>query len=199
MIEVTRAEVFKSIEKHKLVAVIRGNSLADVISTVDRLLKAGIKLIEITFTIPSAHEVLKAVASEFKNSDMILGAGTVLDSETARIAILAGANFIVSPGVLLDVIKLCNRYSVAVIPGVRTPSEILTVLEYGVDLVKLFPADLQTLKALKGPFPNVRFMVTGGVDASNLKAWFSAGAFAVGSSSALTRMGVDIASWTSQI
>ncbi|MDR2634456.1 MAG: bifunctional 4-hydroxy-2-oxoglutarate aldolase/2-dehydro-3-deoxy-phosphogluconate aldolase [Clostridiales bacterium] len=181
-------------EKHKLVAVLRGNS-DEVYAAAERLASEGVKLLEITFTVREAPEILKSLCAKYKNTDVIVGAGTVLDAETARIALLSGAQFVVSPALCTDVIKLCNRYSVAVVPGIATASELLTALEYGVDLVKLFPADLKLLSALKGPFPNARFMVTGGVDEKNLSDWFKAGASAVGAGSALTAPGADVRKW----
>jgi Entner-Doudoroff aldolase len=143
-----------------------------------------------------------AVGAERKAPEadnVIIGAGTVLDAETARVAILAGAEFVVSPSACVEVVKLCNRYSVAAIPGITTATELLSVLEYGADFVKLFPANIEVLKALKGPFPNVGFMVTGGVDEDNLADFLKAGASAVGAGSNLTKKNADIKKWTEQI
>lgn len=121
---------------------------------------------------------------------MMLGAGTVLDSETARIAILSGANFIVSPGFNLDAAKLCNRYAVPYMPGCVTITEVLTAMEAGADIIKIFPADLfgpTIIKDIKGPLPHAKLMPTGGVDVSNVDKWIKAGAVAVGAGSSLTK------------
>ena len=120
---------------------------------------------------------------------MILGAGTVLDSETARIAILSGANYIVSPAFNLERAKLCNRYRVPYIPGCVTITEVITAMEAGADIIKIFPADLfgpKIIKDIKGPLPQAKMMPTGGVDVSNVDQWIKAGAVAVGAGSSLT-------------
>ncbi|MDR3216877.1 MAG: bifunctional 4-hydroxy-2-oxoglutarate aldolase/2-dehydro-3-deoxy-phosphogluconate aldolase [Clostridiaceae bacterium] len=192
-------EIFRLIEKHKLVAVLRGSSADEVYAAAERLVAAGVKLLEITFTVQDAPNILRSLCGKYKNTDVTVGAGTVLDSETARVALLAGAQFVVSPAVCPDVIKLCNRYSVAAIPGVATAGELLTALEYGTDFVKLFPGNAELLSALKGPFPNARFMVTGGVDEKNLSAWFKAGASAVGASTKLTAPNADIKKWVDAV
>ena len=183
------------IEKNRLAAVIRGG-FDEAVETAARLVGAGIKLLEVTFTVPRADEVIKELSLRYGTDDGIsVGAGTVLDAETARIAILSGAEFIVSPGLSIDVIKTFNRYSAAVIPGIATATELMSALEYGADFVKLFPANREVLKALKGPFPNVQFMATGGITEDNLKDWFSSGASAVGAGSNLTAKGANIKKW----
>ncbi|MDR3264086.1 MAG: bifunctional 4-hydroxy-2-oxoglutarate aldolase/2-dehydro-3-deoxy-phosphogluconate aldolase [Clostridiales bacterium] len=194
-----KEEIFRAIEQNKLVAVIRGSSQDGAYAAAERLIDGGVKLLELTFTVPQAQDVLAGLCGRYADSDIIVGAGTVLDAETARIAILSGARFVVSPTPSVEVIRLCNRYSVAVIPGIATAGELLSVLEYGADFVKLFPGDLNVLKALKGPFPNVRFMVTGGVDQKNLADWFKAGAAAVGAGSNLTSQKADIKKWTDTV
>ena len=173
---------FEACEKHKLVAVL--SCLAETaVDKASALVGKGVKIIEVTFRQSGAVEVIKTLAEKYKNSDVIIGAGTVLDPETARTAILAGAEFIVMPVVSEKTIKLCNRYSVACIPGIQTPNELFSALELGVDFVKLFPGNLAMLKALKGPFPNARFMITGGVTLANIPEWLNAGASALGASS----------------
>ncbi len=153
--------------------------LADV---ADALLAGGVEAIEITFTVPGAHRVLEQTADRLGDK-ILLGAGTVLDPETARTALLAGAEFIVSPTVNLDVIRLCRRYDKAVLPGALTPTEVLTAWEAGADVVKVFPSDLtgpKYLKALHGPLPQVRLMPTGGVDLGTAADFLRAGACALG-------------------
>ncbi len=182
--------IYQAIEKQGVVVVIRGNSVDQAVKTVEACYKGGVKIIEITFTVPSAEQIIKILTEKYANTDMIVGAGTVLDPQTARIAMLAGAKFIVSPSLNVETIKTCNRYGVPVMSGVMTPTEAQTAMEYGVDVLKLFPGDIAKpagLKALKGPFPQANIMPTGGVSADNVEDWFKAGAFAVGAGSFLTK------------
>ncbi len=183
-------DVYQMIKKQGVVVVIRGNDLQEAIKTVEACYKGGIKVIEVTFTVPRADELIKILVEKYAGSDMLVGAGTVLDPETARIAMLAGAQFIVSPSLNVDTIKMCNRYGVPVMSGVMTPTEAQTAMEYGVDILKLFPGDIAKpagLKALKGPFPNANIMPTGGVSQDNVEEWFKVGAYAVGAGSFLTK------------
>ena len=182
--------VYKAIKEQGVVVVIRGNDLQEAIKTVEACYKGGIKIIEVTFTVPKADELIKTLVEKYAGSDMLVGAGTVLDPETARVAMLAGAKFIVSPSLNIDTIKICNRYGVPVMSGVMTPTEAQTAMEYGVDILKLFPGDIAKpngLKALKGPFPHANIMPTGGVSQDNVEEWFKAGAYAVGAGSFLTK------------
>ena len=165
-----------------IVAVIRAPSGELLVDVAEALLAGGVEVMEITFTVPQAHRVLEQVASRL-GSKILLGAGTVLDSETARIAMLSGAEFIVSPVVNLDVIRLCRRYDKLVIPGAFTPTEVLTAWEAGADIVKVFPSDFTGaayLKVLKAPLPQVRLMPTGGVTLETAPAFLKAGAYALG-------------------
>lgn len=183
-------DVYQTIKQQGVVVVIRGNDLQEAIKTVEACYKGGIKVIEVTFTVPRADELIKTLVDKYAGSDMLVGAGTVLDPETARIAMLAGAQFIVSPSLNVDTIKTCNRYGVPVMSGVMTPTEAQTAMEYGVDILKLFPGDIAKpagLKALKGPFPNANIMPTGGVSQDNVEEWFKVGAYAVGAGSFLTK------------
>jgi 2-dehydro-3-deoxyphosphogluconate aldolase/(4S)-4-hydroxy-2-oxoglutarate aldolase len=165
-----------------IIAVIRaasGELLADV---AEALVAGGVEVMEVTFTVPKAHQVLEQVSQRLGDR-ILLGAGTVLDTETARIALLSGAEFIVSPTVNVDVIKLCRRYDKLVLPGALTPTEVLTAWEAGADIVKIFPSDLTGpayLKALAGPLPQVRMMPTGGVNLQTAADFLKAGAFALG-------------------
>ncbi len=165
-----------------IVAIIRATSGDQLVNVARALYEGGIDVIEVTFTVPNVLEILAAVRKDL-GKKILLGAGTVLDPETCRAALLAGAEFIVSPSVNLDVIKLCKRYGKLVMPGAFTPTEIVTAWEAGADIVKLFPADCvgpNYLKALRGPLPQVRILPTGGVDLKTLPDFFKAGACAVG-------------------
>src|SRR5687768_10202572 len=165
-----------------IVAVVRapsGELLADVAQA---LLSGGVEVMEITFTVPRAERVLEKVADRLGDK-VLLGAGTVLDSETARVALLAGARFIVAPTVNLEVIKLCQRYDKLVMPGALTPTEVLTAWEAGADIVKIFPSEITGpayLKALHGPLPQVKLMPTGGVNLQTAAEFLKAGACALG-------------------
>jgi len=172
-----------------LVAVVRAKNGEEAIKISDACLEGGCPSIELTFTVPGAHKVIEELASRYQNGEMLLGAGTVLDSETARIAILSGANYVVSPGFNLETAKLCNRYRIPYMAGCMTITEVITAMEAGVDIVKIFPADLfgpTIIKDIKGPLPQAKLMPTGGVDVSNVDQWIKAGAVAVGAGSSLT-------------
>src|SRR6202521_2335321 len=165
-----------------IVAVVRapeGRQLAEVARA---LADGGVTVAEITMTVPNALDVLRQVRQALGDR-VLLGAGTVLDPETARAALLAGAEYIVSPTVNLDVIRLCQRYDKLVMAGALTPTEILTAWEAGADIVKVFPADVvgpAFFKALRGPLPQVRLMPTGGVDLTTAAAFLKAGACCLG-------------------
>ena len=185
-----REEVLKGITDAGVVAVIRGDSKDEAIKIVDSVSKGGIKIMELTMTVPNPIDVIKEVAEKYKGTDIIVGAGTVLDTETARACILAGAQFIVSPSLDVDTLKLCNRYKIAVMPGVMTVKDAITAFEYGIDVVKIFPANLygpSVIKSFKGPLPQGDFMPTGGVTVANLHEWIEAGAVAVGTGGDLTK------------
>ncbi len=144
---------------------------------------------EVTFTVPRAVDVIRQVVDALGDGALV-GAGTVLDAETARAAMLAGAEFIVSPCVNHDVIRLCRRYDKLVMPGAFTPTEVLSAWEAGADIVKIFPSDTvgpKYLNALGGPFPHIRLMPTGGVDVNNAGEFIRAGACAVGAGGALVK------------
>jgi 2-dehydro-3-deoxyphosphogluconate aldolase/(4S)-4-hydroxy-2-oxoglutarate aldolase len=177
-----RTENLKRLLDTGIVAILRAPSSEQLGNVARALLEGGIDVIEVTFTVPGALEILSAVKKDIGDS-VLLGAGTVLDPETARAAILAGAEFIVSPALNLDVIRLCRRYDKLVMPGAFTPTEILAAWETGADVVKIFPSDCfgpGYLKALRGPFPQIRMMPTGGVNLETLPAFIKAGACAVG-------------------
>ena len=172
-----------------LVAVVRADSSEQAIKISDACLEGGCPAIELTVTVPGAHKVSEELANRYSDGSMLLGAGTVLDSETARIAILSGAQYIVSPCFDLETLKLCNRYRIPCMPGAMTIKEVVTAMEAGADIVKIFPGEAfgpKILKAIKGPLPQAKMMPTGGVDVSNVGEWIKAGACAVGAGGALT-------------
>ena len=165
-----------------IVAVVRAPDSAELVEAVRALADGGVNVVEITMTVPGALDVIKAARSALGDR-VLLGAGTVLDPETARAAMLAGAEFIVAPTVNLDTIRLCRRYDKVVMPGAFTPTEILTAWEAGADIVKAFPADVvgpAFFKAIRGPLPQVRLMPTGGVDLKTARAFLDAGACCLG-------------------
>ncbi len=170
-----------------IVAIIRAPSGDQLVQVAEALHAGGVDVIEITFTVPRAVEVLAEVSRKLGDK-ILLGAGTVLDSETARAAMLAGAEFIVTPAVRPGVIEICNRYDKVVMSGAFTPTEVLQAWECGSDVVKIFPAEIggtTHLKALAGPFPQIRLLPTGGVNLNTLGDFMQAGACAVGLGSSL--------------
>ncbi len=184
-----KEKVLQKMTDAGLVAVVRASNAEEAIKISDACLEGGCPSIELTFTVPGAHKVIESLASKYTGGEMLLGAGTVLDSETARVAILSGANYIVSPGFNLETAKLCNHYRVPYMPGCMTITEVLTAMEAGADIIKIFPADLfgpTIIKDIKGPLPQAKLMPTGGVDVSNVDKWIKAGAVAVGAGSSLT-------------
>lgn len=181
--------VIQKMTEAGLVAVVRAKNAEEAIKISDACLEGGCPSIELTFTVPGAHKVIEALAAKYNKGEMLLGAGTVLDPETARMAILSGANYIVSPGFNLETAKLCNRYRIPYMPGCMTITEVLTAMEAGADIIKIFPADLfgpTIIKDIKGPLPHAKLMPTGGVDVGNVDQWIKAGAVAVGAGSSLT-------------
>ena len=184
-----KSEVIKSITTVGVVAVVRAENSEKAAKISEACVKAGIKALEITFTVPGAADVIKDLSVIYKGTDIIVGAGTVLDPETARIAILAGAQFIVSPSLNVETVKLCNRYQIAVMPGAMTIREVIMGMEAGADIVKIFPGDLygpSIIKDIKGPLPQAKLMPTGGVSLENAADWIKAGAVGVGVGGSLT-------------
>lgn len=182
-----REATLKRILDGGIVAVVRSESSASLVNVVRALAQGGVTAAEVTFTVPDAIDVIRQVRREVGDA-VVLGAGTVLDPETARAALLAGAEYIVAPTLNLDVIRLCHRYDKAVMPGAFTPTEILAAWEAGADVVKVFPADVggpAYLKAIRGPLPQVRLMPTGGVDLQTAEAFLTAGACCLGVGGAL--------------
>lgn len=178
-----------------VVAVLRGDTPEQVVEMSEQAIVGGIKVIEVTMTVPFALKAIEQLAKKYSSTSSdpskfaIIGVGTVLDPETARAAILSGAEFVVGPSLNAQTVTLCNRYRVPIMPGVMTIKEIQEALELGIDVVKLFPGNLYSpsmIKAIKGPLPQANIMPTGGVSLSNLKEWIQAGAAAVGIGSDLT-------------
>src|SRR5437867_590841 len=182
-------EALSRITNAGLVAVVRAESadVADRIAGACR--EGGVGAIEITFTVPGAHEVIAGLAKRFSNEGLLIGAGTVLDEETARLAILAGAQFIVSPSVDARTAQLCRRYQVPYMPGAGTATEVVRALEEGADIVKVFPGEIlgpAFVKSILGPLPHAPLMPTGGVAIDNAAEWIHAGCVALGAGSSLT-------------
>jgi 2-dehydro-3-deoxyphosphogluconate aldolase/(4S)-4-hydroxy-2-oxoglutarate aldolase len=182
-------EALSRITKAGLVAVVRAESadVADGIAGACR--EGGVGAIEITFTVPGAHEVIAGLAKRFSNDGLLIGAGTVLDEETARIAILSGAQFIVGPSLSARTAQLCRRYQVPYLPGAATATEVVRALEEGADIVKVFPGEIlgpAFVKGILGPLPHAPLMPTGGVTIENAGEWIRAGSVALGVGSNLT-------------
>jgi 2-dehydro-3-deoxyphosphogluconate aldolase / (4S)-4-hydroxy-2-oxoglutarate aldolase len=181
--------ILNEIHKGYLVAVIRGKNKEEAVEISKQAFKGGIFSLEVTFSTPEAEEAI-AELSRLGDTEMIVGAGTVLDAETARIAIMKGARYVVSPHFDEAIAKMCNRYTTPYLPGCGSVTEIMNALSYGVDVVKLFPGSLlgpSFIKDVKGPIPHVELMPSGGVSLDNLGKWKINGAFAVGIGSALTK------------
>jgi len=186
-------EILRQITETGVVAVIRAENAESAYEKAKACLAGGIKAIEVTYTVDGATEVIRRLSETLKD-EMVIGAGTVLDSETARIAILAGAKFIVSPGFDEQTVRLCNRYQIPYLPGCMSVTEIIKALESGVDIVKLFPGSAfgpSMIKALKGPLPQVAIMPTGGVSLENVQQWIENGAIALGIGGGLTEGSFD--------
>ena len=165
-----------------IVAVVRFSDPGPLVEVVKALADGGVTVAEVTFTVPNALDVIREAKRQLGDR-VLLGAGTVLDPETARAAILAGAEFIVAPSLNLDVIRLCRRYDKLVMPGAFTPTEIVTAWEAGADIVKVFPADIvgpAFFRAMRGPLPQVKLMPTGGVDLTTAAEFLRAGAVCLG-------------------
>ena len=182
-------EILQKVLDSKLVAIVRTESAEKAIKTVKALKEGGISIIEVTMTVPNAIDVIKEMASYSKENDVTLGVGSVLDPETARAALLAGAEYVVTPCVNTQVIKLCNRYQIPVMPGAMTIKEVVEAMEAGADIIKVFPGEIvgpQFIKAIRGPIPYASLMPTGGVALDNIQDWLSAGAVALGVGGSLT-------------
>ena len=187
---IRKYEVLSRIHDLGVVGIIRTPDTAGGIASAEAVFQGGITVLEVSTTFPGALDIMRSTAASHKSSGLILGAGTVADSETAKLCIDAGAEFIVSHCFSEEVAKLCNRYGVAYMPGVGTVTEIVRAMEWGAEVVKAFPGEVlgpKFIKAVHGPLPNAQIMPIGGVSPNNLEDWFLAGAFAVGLGSALVK------------
>ncbi len=184
-----KEQVLMKIQDCGIVAVVRAENTEKAEKIVDACIEGGVAAIELTFTVPHADKVIEHLAAKYTPEEIILGAGTVMDAATARIAMLSGAQYIVSPYFDPDTVKMCNRYRVAVMPGIMTVREGVMAMEAGADILKIFPGDLygpKIIKDIRGPIPYAKMMPTGGVNADNVGEWIKAGAVAVGAGSSLT-------------
>jgi len=184
---VDKIDMLKGMGDTGVVAIVRLNSSESLTRVAEAIAEGGVRYIEFTMTTPGALEVLGKVTERF-GDDVIFGAGTVLDAETARAAILAGARFVVAPNLNPKVITLCNRYSVPAMPGALTPTEIMQAWDLGADVVKVFPCSAfgpDYIKAVLAPLPHVKLAPVGGVELDNVSAYMRAGAACVGVGSSL--------------
>ncbi len=188
-----KEQVITRMKEDCLVAVVRAKNKEQGEKVIDAVIAGGINFIEITMTMDEGNpvEFIQFMSEKYRgNEKVVIGAGTVLDPETARAVILAGANYVVSPGLNVDTIKLCNRYRIPMLPGVMSPTEAITALEAGCDIIKVFPGNVVgpgAISSFKGPLPQGDFMPSGGVDVDNVDKWLKAGACAVGTGSSLTK------------
>lgn len=182
--------ILSKLKENYLFAVIRGSSSAEATEISEAVYNGGIKNIEVTFTTPQADESIKELARKYAGTDMVVGAGTVMDDVTARIAIIAGAEFVVSPNFVPAISKVCNTYAVPYLPGCATVTEITSAMATGVEVVKVFPGGIlgpSFIKNVHGPIPHVEMMPSGGVSIDNMHEWVENDAWAVGIGSALTK------------
>ena len=184
--------VLQQLCNNRIIAVIRAESREEAYHTSIACIEGGVRSVEITFTIPQPHRIIEDLREKYDEKEVLIGAGTVLDAQTARVAILSGADFIVSPCFDEDMVKLCNRYGVLIAPGAMTPKDVMSALEMGIQLIKIFPIDvmgIRYLHTLSGPFPQVKFLVTGHVGLNQLKDCFDNGASVVGVGNVITAPG----------
>ncbi len=178
----SKAEVLKRMQQTGLVPVLRASSTAEALAIAKAIAAGGVNVLEVTMTVPGAMDVIRTLLRE--EPEMLVGAGTVLDPETARACMLEGAQFIVSPATNVKTIEMCRRYSCAILPGALTPTEVVTAWQAGADVIKVFPASAmggaKYLKSLKAPLPQVELIPTGGVSVATAMEFLEAGAFALG-------------------
>ena len=179
----TKQEILRKIGDLGLVPVVRAQTADEALKIVDAIREGGVSVLEITMTVPGALGAIEQVARRF-GADILLGAGTVLDPETARACMLAGAQFVVTPTLDVRTIEMCRRYSVPIMPGALTPTEVLTAWTAGADVVKVFPCGAlggaSYIKSLKAPLPQVEMIPTGGVSVKTAADFIKAGAMALG-------------------
>lgn len=183
------ATTLQKIAEGGLIAVVRADGEDQALKIAAACMEGGVAALEITYTVPGATRVIERLAKEYPNGEILIGAGTVLDPETARTAILAGAQFIVSPYLNVEVVRLCNRYDIPCIPGAMTIKEVVEALDAGAPMVKAFPGEVlgpSFIKAVRGPIPHAKLVPTGGVALENVDQWIKAGCVAVGVGGNLT-------------
>lgn len=185
-----KTAVYQKLQEIGVVAVVRGKTMEDGVKTAEACIAGGVKAIELAFTTPDAPTAIKTLCEKYKDDDsVVIGAGTVLEPTTARLAIIAGAAFIVSPAFDKEVVELCNLYRVISVPGVMTPGGVVEALKAGADIIKVFPGDIVGVKMIKdihGPLPQAPLMPSGGVSVENVGDWLGAGCVAVSAGSSLT-------------
>ncbi len=185
-----KCETLRRILEGGIIAIIRAPDVERGYNLAEAARKGGITAIEITMTVPGALEVIRELASRYQSGEIIVGAGTVLDPETARLAILSGAEYVVSPYFDLETVRMCHRYCKVSIPGVMSVKEVVEALESGADAIKIFPAGLfgpSIIRAIREPLPQAMLIPTGGVNLDNVAEWFEAGAVAVAVGGDLTK------------
>ena len=185
-----KLEVLNRILDCGIIAVIRAPDIERGYNLAEAARKGGITAIEIAMTVPGALEVIRELVAKYPGNEVIIGAGTVLDPETARLTILSGADYIISPHFNPEVVRMCHRYRKVCIPGAMSVKEVVEVLESGADAIKIFPASLfgpQIIKAIREPLPQAKLVPTGGVNLDNVAEWFEAGAAAVAVGGELTK------------
>lgn len=178
-----RIEILSRIEKAGVIAVVRGKNPVEAVKASQAIIARGVKGIEVTFTVPNAQSAIHELVNDYRDQDVVIGAGTVLDAVTARLAIIAGAEFVVSPSFDQETAELCNLYQIPYLPGCMTITEMQQALKNGVDIIKLFPGSVSgpsMVSAVKAPLPHANLMPTGGVNLENMQTWFEAGVVAVG-------------------
>ncbi len=185
-----KAIALQKLQEIGIVAVVRGTTVEDGIKTADACIAGGVKAIELAFTTPDAPTAIKTLTEKYADDpSVVIGAGTVLDIASARMAIIAGAQFIVSPAFVREVVEMCNLYRVVSCPGVMTPTEVVEALKAGADIIKIFPGDIvgqKMIKDIHGPLPQAALMPSGGVSAENAGEWLEAGCVAVSAGGSLT-------------
>ncbi|CUH96581.1 hypothetical protein P22_2671 [Propionispora sp. 2/2-37] len=173
-----------------IVVIIRSDNTEEAHKVAEACIKGGVGAVEVTMSVPGALSIIESLARTYQNGEVVIGAGTVLDAETARAAILAGAELLVSPHLNAEMIKMSNRYQAISVVGAMTPKDVLETLEAGADMVKLFPADSlgpQYVKTIKAPIPQASIIPTGGATPQNVHEWIEAGCDAVGVGSYITK------------
>ncbi|KNY25625.1 bifunctional 2-keto-4-hydroxyglutarate aldolase/2-keto-3-deoxy-6-phosphogluconate aldolase [Pseudobacteroides cellulosolvens] len=178
-----KLEALDMIKRNKIISIIRTDNFEKALKSAVAIIEGGIRVLEFSYTMSFAGELIKELTERYKNTDVLIGAGTVLDPETAKIAFSLGSQFIISPCLNIETAKMCLRYQIPYIPGAMTVKETVECIEAGADIVKIFPSELfgpSIIRAIKGPLPQASLMPTGGVNVDNIHTWFEAGSIAVG-------------------